>query len=65
MFKVHSSVYGRRLAAVELFSTQQLHCEVIANLLRSCVDLERVIQKVRIVVNITRTLSVYYGFLDV
>ena len=36
----------RRLAAVELFSVEIFHSETIVGMLRSCEDIERIIQKV-------------------
>ena len=36
----------RRLAIVELFSVEIFHSETIVGMLRSCEDIERIIQKV-------------------
>ena len=48
----------RRLAVVELFSEQIFHSETIVGILKSCEDLERIIQKVCTRIQLPGTL--YY-----
>ena len=42
----------RRLAVVELFSLEIFHSETIVGMLKSCEDLERIIQKVSFVLHL-------------